>query len=301
MMLKRIFLISQFTLPLVSMATPAPVNKPLCFLYTTRPGFFMRKIMCNPWLNSVAGFFADSRLSRYAIERFVESYNINVEEAAKPLADYTTLNDFFTRTLKEGARPLDAAQDALVSPADGTIIALESLRQENIFPIKTATFNLQQFLQDANLAQEYYGGTLLVIRLAPQDYHRFHFPYAGTPEKAQRIAGNYESVDPITYAMGIQPLTENERHIIKFNTDTVGQILMVPVGALCVGRIVETYTPEQKYNKGDEAGYFSFGGSTLALLFKKDTIKVNQNIINASQKGCEFPIKLGQKIATIQK
>ena len=161
------------------------------------------------------------------------------------------------------------------------------------FPVKESTFNLTAFLGDAALAHTYEGGTLVLLRLAPWDYHRFHFPASCIPDKARHIKGSYESVNPIAYLCGIQPLTENERHLTLLKTTDFDTVCMVSVGALFVGAIKETYIPQKKYNKGEEAGYFCFGGSTIVLVFKKNVVAINPLYINNSNQGKETPLKMG--------
>ena len=268
----------------------------LSFLYTNSIGKIMRSCLIKSWASSLAGWFCDRKLSSWWIPSFVKSYHINMHEAQEPLATYKTFNEFFIRKLKSSARPIDKNPDVIISPADGTIFVFENISQTMGFPVKECHFNLATFLGDARLSHAFEGGTLVLLRLAPWDYHRFHFPISCTPSKAQRIKGIYESVNPIAYLCGIQPLTQNERHIMFLKTNSCDPVCMVSVGALFVGAIKETYVPENNYNKGDEAGYFCFGGSTIVLVFKKGSIKLCQEYVHHSQQGKETPIKMGQSI-----
>ena len=138
---------------------------------------------------------------------------------------------------------------------------------------------------------------MLLFRLAPQDYHRFHFPFDCVPSKVKFIHGKLESVNPVVYQSGVQPLTENERHLITLNSQNFGHVQFVPVGAMVVGKIVETFTPNLFYNKGAEAGYFAFGGSSIVMIFKKYEIKVADKILHNSQNNIETAIKMGQPVA----
>ncbi len=109
---------------------------------------------------------------------------------------------------------------------------------------------------------------------------------------------NIESVNPLVYQAHVQPLTENERQITLLKTKESGTIPFISVGALCVGRISQTYIPEKKYNKGDEMGYFSFGGSTVVVIFPKDYMTVNPTLQQQLLHG-SVPIKMGQQIGRI--
>lgn len=268
----------------------------LSFLYTNSIGKMVRTCLTKPWASSLAGWFCDRKVSSWWIPSFVKTYQIDMNEAQKPIATYATFNEFFIRKLKPDVRQFDTHPNAVISPADGTIFVLTPISQTMHFPVKECHFNLATFLGDARLAQEYEGGTLILLRLAPWDYHRFHFPIACIPSRAQRIKGSYESVNPIAYMCGVQPLTQNERHVMILNTDHFDTVCMVSVGALFVGAIKETYIPQKKYTKGDEAGYFCFGGSTAVLVFKKDTIMLCQDYVEHSQQGKEMPIKMGRTI-----
>ena len=157
-------------------------------------------------------------------------------------------------------------------------------------------FDLKKFLKDEKLANDFAGGTLIIFRLAPDDYHRFHFPLDCTPTTPIRIKGILESVNPVVYKSGMQVLTENERFLIQLTNTACGTVLMIPVGAMCVGKIKHTFIPNQSYKKGDEAGYFEFGGSTVVLLFQKNTLNPLPNFIQHSQEGYESVIKMGEAV-----
>jgi phosphatidylserine decarboxylase len=110
------------------------------------------------------------------------------------------------------------------------------------------------------------------------------------------IPGIFDSVNPLVYNAGYQPLLSNERHIIKLHTEKFDTVLMIPVGAMLVGKIVETYVPQKCVVKGDEAGYFAFGGSTIVLLFKQKIIMPDALFLENSLRGCETVVKMGQAV-----
>lgn len=243
----------------------------------------------------LVGMWARSRLSALLIPTFVKKYGINVQEVADPLDSFKTLNDFFIRTLKPGVRPLVA--EGIVSPADGRVLAMCDISLTTTFPIKGVSLNLEKLLQSSDEAERYVGGSVLIFRLAPGDYHRMHFACDGIPAQPRVITGTYESVDPYVYTIGIQPLEVNERHHIAYTTDDFGTMAIIPVGALFVGSIIYTHASDQGHHRGDEMGYFSFGGSTVVLLFQKNTITVRPDIMAHSAAGIETPINMGQQCA----
>lgn len=271
----------------------------LTFLYKNRLGRLVRSaLVAKKYPSVIASGFANSRFSRFFIKSFVRRNNINLDECIIPAGGFRSFNDFFYRTLKPGARQIDQRPEVITSPADSKILVIENIQPGTTFGVKNIPFNLARLVQNDALAHEFYGGTLMIFRLAPQDYHRFHFPCAGTPATVEKIPGKYESVHPLVYQCGVQPLTENERHLIRINTETCGTVLCVPVGALLVGKIIETYQPNTKQAKGAEMGYFAFGGSSIVMLFKAGAIKLDP-CLTAATNGTEVPVRMGQAIAHI--
>jgi len=291
------WLIFIFFITFISLASYS--NKVLHILYNNRIGtIFRRHVLIKPTLNKLVGKFADMRMSKFLIKPFIEKYNIAIDEARYTnISDYTSLNDFFTRKLQPNTRPIDKDGESIISPVDGLLYAIESIGSHTELFVKGKKFNIARFFQNKKQATQFYGGTLIVIYLAPSDYHRFHFPCDCIPAEPKLINGMYESVQSIAYEAGIQPLTENERQVSILKTTDCGSIALVSVGALCVGRITQTYKSGQSYAKGDEAGYFSFGGSTIVLFFEKDKINLKPSFKNHSYNE-GIPIKMGQKIAT---
>ncbi len=270
----------------------------MSFVYTHKLGNYIRPILTKKFISSMYGAYQNSIFSKHLITPFVHKHHINMEEFEQPKKGYRSFNDFFIRKLKPGIRSIDQSPKKLISPADSKLFVIPKLTQNSTFFVKQLPFNLETFLCDQKLANEYEHGTMLIFRLAPYDYHRFHFPAAGTPETPAVIKGKLDSVNPLVYKAGFQPLLSNERHIITLQTQDFDTILMVPVGAMLVGKIVETYTPQKAVNKGDEAGYFAFGGSTVVLLFRHGAIKIKEDFIQNSSQGFETVVKMGEVISS---
>lgn len=268
----------------------------VCTIYTKWYSKPLHAILTNnKWASVVAGSFANTRMSRWFVPKFIKKYNLNTQEFEQQ--KFSSFNDFFARKLDPAARPIALQTNVVASPADGSVLVVQNIGKNTEFPIKSVAFNIEALLQDKKLAARYKGGTALIIRLAPWDYHRLHFPVSGVPQAHRVIHGKYESVHPFVYSCGVQPLEINERHLVLYQADRFGTIALIPVGALFVGAIKHTYTPDMHYNKGDEMGYFVFGGSTIVLLFQKNTITVSPEIVLNSAAGKETAIKMGQSIA----
>ncbi len=248
----------------------------------------------------IAGKWANSRRSKSYIPKFIHDYSINTQEIAQPLSSFKTFNEFFTRTLKADARPIYRDRATIISPADGNILVMAPIEEQTLFPTKKVMLSLQKMLKDTTLAEQFIGGTAIIVRIAPWDYHRFHFPTDGIAGKPRIISGRFESVSPIVYQSQIQPLEVNERHIIQLHSDTASTIAIVLVGALFVGAIRETYRAGGHYHQGNEMGYFEYGGSTVVLLFQKDVITILPQIVAASAQGVETPVKIGHVIGYVR-
>jgi phosphatidylserine decarboxylase len=273
-----------------------PHSNGINFLYNNWLGKAARKVINKHFFSKIIGFYQDTRLSKGAIKHFIAAYNIDMSDYEKPANEYSSFNDFFCRKLKEGARPINKDQTIITAPADSKLFVIHNLSSESAFYVKLKKFSLEKFLKNKTLAQEFLGGTLMIFRLAPADYHRFHFPVDNTPSAPVRIRGVLESVNPNVYNSGVQALTENERHLMILDTKTHGTVLMMPVGAMCVGKIINTYTPNTPHKKGDEAGYFAFGGSTVVLLFKAGTVQPCKKFIEHSAQGYETAVKMGEAV-----
>jgi len=248
------------------------------------------------FVSSFYGSMMDSRLSAKKIEPFIEEYNINMDEAQRQ--DYETFNDFFTRKLKKSARPIDTNSTVVVSPADGKVLAYANIENSD-FIIKGHKFNVFTFLEDSILARNFDDGSMVVVRLAPYDYHRFHFPVSGRISPPVRIEGNYYSVNPIALHKMAEIFCLNKREFVIISNPVSGKVLMAEVGATLVGSIVQTYIDNIAV-KGEEKGYFKFGGSTVVLLFEKDKIRIDEDLLENTRNGIETGLKTGEHIAKLR-
>lgn len=243
-------------------------------------------------LSSVYGHSMDRPSSTKKIQPFVEEFDIDLSTAQKQ--EFSSFNDFFTRKLMSNARPVDTSSAVAVSPADGKILAFANISNSD-FIIKGYRFDIFSFLNNESLAQHYIDGTLVIVRLAPSDYHRFHFPVSGNVSLSTRIDGDYYSVNPLALRQMTEIFCLNKREFTVISNPLFGDVVMAEVGATMVGSIVQTYTGNFA-NKGEEKGYFKFGGSTVVLLFEKDKIKIDEDLLINTLNGFETGIKEGERI-----
>ena len=238
----------------------------------------------------------DSPESAEKIADFVKQYGINLSEAQKQ--EFTSFNDFFSRELKPNSRTIDTNRNTLISPADGKLFAYENISQQD-FIVKGYRFNLLRFFNDSTLAKKYENGSLIIVRLCPTDYHRFHFPYSGTVLNTTKIEGPLFSVSPIALRKKVEIICRNKREYSEIQTSNFGTIIMAEVGATMVGSIIQTYKNEQ-IMKGQEKGYFLFGGSTVVLLFEEGRIQIDADLIENTKKLLETEVKMGEQIGVLE-
>lgn len=239
----------------------------------------------------------DAPASRAKIAPFLATYGVDTGEFADAADSFRTFNEFFYRKLKPQARPIAAGESEIVFPADGRHLVLPDIAACDDFFIKGVRFDLAALLGDATLAKRFASGGMLISRLCPVDYHRFHFPCDGVPSAAKPINGPLYSVSPIALRKRPSILWENKREITVLRTFKLGDVLLLEVGATCVGSIVQTFAPDAAITKGDEKGFFRFGGSCFITLFEPGKIRFADDLIEHSRAGREVYARMGDVAA----
>ncbi|WP_302820586.1 phosphatidylserine decarboxylase [Fusobacterium ulcerans] len=279
-----------------------PGEKYLKFLYYNPLGELpLNMIVRKKFLTEYYGKKMDSRESCKKIPAFIEEAGINIEEAKKSVEEFTSFNDFFYRELKDGRRPVNQNENVLVSPADGKIMVFDNLSEKDNLFVKGDKFTLEEFFGSRELAKKYEEGVFLIVRLAPVDYHRFHFPSDGKISKSQLIDGYYYSVSTLAIKKNFRIFCENKREYSILETEKFGDIAMFEVGATMVGGIKQTYTPDSSVRKGEEKGYFFFGGSTCILVFEKDKVQIDKDLLENTKNGIETKVYMGEQIGISNK
>lgn len=250
----------------------------------------------NPFFSHLYGYIQSQPCSKKKVAPFIEKYGVDASEFEKKIDEFTSFNDFFIRKLKKGVRPIDLKKNSAVIPADGRFLFYQNISTEKNFIVKGKSFDVSRFLKDEALAARYQNGSLILGRLCPVDYHRFHFPVSGIPGKARLINGYLYSVNPTAIKSNIEIFYENKRYLTEIETEEFGKVLFLDIGATVVGKVTQTYTPGTRVEKGDEKGYFSFGGSEVALLFEEGRIKIDRDLLESTESGLEVLCKVGQTI-----
>ena len=227
---------------------------------------------------------------------FITQYNLDVDEFAKSPFDYKTFNDFFYRALKPDARPIAGGDDVAVLPADGRHLVFPNIDAAEGFYVKGAKFTVRELLDDEELASRFAGGAMVISRLCPVDYHRFHFAVAGAPRESRLVQGWLYSVSPIALRRRIRYLVENKREVTVIDGSPFGPVAMIEVGATNVGSIRQSFVPGRPVAKGDEKGLFAFGGSCVITLFTRGSIRFDDDLVSQSREQRETYARMGERL-----
>ena len=233
------------------------------------------------------------------IPAFIRKYGLDPEEFADNPERFRNFNEFFFRKLKPEARPIEPDPSVAVFPADGRHLGFERASDIHGVFVKGQRFDLAALLGDAALADRYAEGTLVLSRLCPVDYHRFHFPVAGLPGKAAIIPGPLYSVSPIALRRKLAYLWTNKRSVTLLDAADFGTVAIIEIGATCVGSILQTYSPGVPVGKGAEKGYFAFGGSSTITLFEPGRVRLEADLAEASSRQIELYSRIGTPMARL--
>lgn len=227
---------------------------------------------------------------------FIARYGLDPEEFAEQPESYGSFNEFFYRKLKPSARLVDKDESSVVFPADGRHLGFARASQIAGVFVKGQKFDLSALLAEGKLAAKYADGSLVLSRLCPVDYHRFHFPAAGVPGATRTIDGPLYSVNPIALRQRLAYLWTNKRAITELRTERFGTVLCLEIGATCVGTICQTFTPGQAVEKGEEKGYFAFGGSSTITIFEPGAVTLEGDLLENSAKQIELYARIGSRM-----
>ena len=249
-----------------------------------------------PFFSKWYGRRMSTPASAARVAPFIAQYGLDPEDFADAPESYRSFNEFFYRKLKPTARPINSDEDSVVFPADGRHLGFERASTIQDVFVKGQKFNLPTLLGDRDLAARYADGALILSRLCPVDYHRFHFPAAGIPGETRTIEGPLFSVSPIALRQRLAYLWTNKRTITELKTERFGTVLCLEIGATCVGTIRQTFTPGQPVVKGAEKGYFAFGGSSTLTLFEPGVIQLEADLLENSRQQVELYAQIGSQM-----
>ena len=270
---------------------PGAQDRFLARLYGSAAGRLLLKPLVSPVVSRVAGALLNTRLSTVLIKPFIRANGIDMSPYEP--GPYRSYNAFFSRRIKPECRPIDRDPAHLIAPCDSKLTALP-ISRELRFTLKNTEYTLQSLLRDEALARAFEGGYALIFRLTVDDYHRYCYIADGTKGDNVRIPGVLHTVNPI--ANDHVPIyKENAREYTVLHTEAFGDVVMMEVGALLVGRIVNHHQAAA-VRRGEEKGYFQFGGSTVVLLLEKERVCMDADILENTRCGRETVVRMGERI-----
>lgn len=243
-------------------------------------------------VSRLTGAFAKSKLSRKLIPWFAKSYGIRVEDAEKHVREYASLNDFFSRRLKPGLRPVDQGVDTVVSPVDSLITGIGPIREGQMLQIKGQDYTIEELLNQSPRTVSYTNGFFMVLYLSPTDYHRIHSPVAGRILEKEHIPGKVYPVNDFGLVHMKRVLSRNERLVTYIRHD-FGEVAVVKVGAMNVSSIQYVSPLPNQLERGGDLAYFEFG-STVVLLFQSGTFTPRKELKTG------IKVKMGEALGLLR-
>ncbi|NOT77471.1 MAG: phosphatidylserine decarboxylase [Bacteriovoracaceae bacterium] len=276
------------------------------WLYQTPSGKGLSELICKAPISKIYGFLQNLPISSQKVEPFIEKFNINMqdylpEEGASEHRPYSSFNQFFIRRFRPGKRPFTLRPSELAAFSEARYYGYEKINPEETVPVKGVNLSPKNLISNSQWEKTFEDGPLLLARLCPVDYHRYHYPDNGVILDDFRIHGNYHSVNPLALKSKGDILITNERHVTILETENFGKLAYIEVGATCVGKIIQSkpLTKGEKFFRGEEKGYFLFGGSTVIVVGEKGKWKPSEDILTNTRKGLETYLHLGTTVATI--
>ncbi len=267
-------------------------EKMLNFLYHTVWGRIMLKLIANRSFSRLNAVYNNSKSSISKINPFIEKYNIKINDFESK--EYQSFNDFFTRSMLQGKRNICMEPERLIAPADSKLLVYHITENLKI-SVKNSIYSMDEILRDRVLSKEYENGLCLVYRLTVDDYHRYCYIDDGEIVGQKRIKGKLHTVSSISKDYKVY--LENQREYQVINTKYLGSIIQMEVGAMLIGRIVNTQS--KLVLRGEEKGYFSYGGSTIIVFIKANHVIIDADIMKHSQEQIETMVKYGEAVGRI--
>jgi phosphatidylserine decarboxylase len=261
-------------------------------------GKIFQSFLGQAWFSQAYGFIQDLPLSKVKVQKFIRDFSIPMEdflpEEGRSKEDpYSNFNQFFIRRFRPGLRPFPSAPEVFGAPCEARYIGFEEHQDEQHFPVKGVYLRAKDLL--GKDIEDFRGGPVVIARLCPVDYHRFHFSDNAEIISEYRIHGDLQSVSPIALKERPEIFIKNERSVTLMQTENFGPLAFIEVGATCVGKIVQSYKGPH-VERGAEKGYFLFGGSTVIILGQKGRFRLSDDLRENSLKGLETYLHLGDSM-----
>jgi phosphatidylserine decarboxylase len=272
------------------------------WLYQSLLGRLLSGALVKAPISIIYGELQSLAISRLKVPGFIKNFEINMseflpEEGRNELDPYSSFNAFFIRAFKKGARKFLIDKTRMPAFSEARYFGYESITDDKKIPVKGKFLNAKELLANTKWESTFNDGPLLLARLCPVDYHRYHFPDDGEVLEHYKVGGLYHSVNPVALREKQDIFSTNIREVTIMETKNFGKLAYVEVGAICVGKIIQS-TDLTTFKRGEEKGYFLFGGSTVIVIGEKGKWTPSQDILDYTSKGVETYIQLGDEVAT---
>lgn len=281
-------------------------HKAVEFAYQSTFGKLIGGLISSKITSKAYGHCQDSKSSAQKVPRFIQNFDIKIEDYQKGSFkqneiehSYKSFNEFFIRKFKNGKRDFIQEPGVLAACAEARYFGHEKMTDDLSVPVKGAFLKPSDLLGSSKWAEAFKGGPLVIARLCPVDYHRYHYPDDGKTIDHYTVSGDLHSVNPIALKYRPDIFIKNERRVAILETENFGRLAYIEVGATCVGKIVQTFDEGHNYKRGDEKGYFLFGGSTVIICGEPGRWKPCPDIIANTDQGLETFIRLGDRLGVI--
>lgn len=267
----------------------------LRLLYETVPGRMLLKLLIQPQLSKAAGRFLSSGFSKWMVPCYIHRHQIDMRDIDIPADGFSSFNEFFIRKRKPACPDMPSGR--LISPCDG-LLTIAKIKNGTTFDIKRTRYSLEDLLEDSALAAEFQGGTALIFRLTPADYHRYCYAASGVVRGSRKIPGRLHCVRPVALRT-VPVFTQNSRAYQILRTHRFETMIQMEIGALLIGKINNRrLSPvNRRVQAGEEKGYFEFGGSTIVLLLRQNAARIDKHLYDRPRRGGEIPVRIGETIA----
>lgn len=261
----------------------------LGFLYRGLPGRLLLRLLRSRWVSRLVGAYMDSRFSRTRVKKALKN-GMDMEGVEETF--FPSYNALFTRKRKEGTFPFSQEAGDFCSPADSRL-TVYPLKEGTVFPVKLSPYTAAELLGSEEEGERFREGYAFVFRLCPEDYHRYAFFDGGRLISSRYLKGTFHTVNPVALAK-LPVFHRNCRNVSILETEHFGRCAYVEVGAMMVGRIVNH--GQKTFARGEEKGYFAFGGSTVVVLAGKDVLTPCEDIVKNSNQGIETYVRAGEAV-----
>jgi phosphatidylserine decarboxylase len=276
------------------------------FIYDNSFGKILAPVIASRPISQLYGCYQDWSISKNKVSPFVEKFNIDLSiyKAGSITAEnkensYKTFNEFFIREFEANKRDFVSDDNKMPAFSEARYFGHEKIDNDVKIPVKGKLLKSNDLLGGSKWSKTFEGGPLLVARLCPVDYHRYHYPLSGDTLDSFQIKGQYHSVNPLALKSKPEIFIINERRASILETEKFGKLAYIEVGAAMVGKIIQSHDEAAPHNKGDEKGYFLFGGSTVILLGEKGKWSPSEDILRNTNDGVETYLHLGDEVALL--